>query len=198
LIVEKPFSQACENNKKPILDVLKRVFYKSCEVVEIGSGTGQHAVYFAKNLPRLTWQPTDQSIYLGGISLWVDEADLCNVKPPLRLDVREEDWPIDKIEALFTANTLHIMSWEAVELFYQRLGRYLLPGAKFCSYGPFNINGQYTSESNASFDQWLKQRDPLSGIRDLEALVALGEAEGLSLKDNIMLPANNRLLVWEK
>lgn len=197
-MTEKPYSQACENNKAPILSVLKRVFDQPCEVIEVGSGTGQHAVYFAEKLPHLSWQPTDQSIYLEGISLWVNEAALSNVKRPLLLDVCQTKWPVENIEALFSANTLHIMSWESVVQFYQQLGRNLLPGALFCSYGPFNIAGCYTSESNASFDQWLKQRDPLSGIRDLEALIALGEREGIFLEENIALPANNRILVWKK
>jgi len=197
-ILEKPYAPACDKNKKPILDVLKKVFDKPCEVVEVGSGTGQHAVYFAENLPHLIWQPTDQSVYLSGISLWVDAAGLKNIRAPLELDVRQNDWPVERVEALFSANTLHIMSWKSVEIFYERLGCYLQSGAKFCSYGPFNINGQFTSESNATFDQWLKERDPLSGIRDLEALVALGEKVGLILEENRPLPANNRLLVWRK
>jgi len=196
--LEKPYAPACDKNKKPILDVLKKVFDKPCEVVEVGSGTGQHAVYFAENLPHLIWQPTDQSVYLSGISLWVDAAGLKNIRAPLELDVRQNDWPVERVEALFSANTLHIMSWKSVEIFYERLGCYLQSGAKFCSYGPFNINGQFTSESNATFDQWLKERDPLSGIRDLEALVALGEKVGLILEENRPLPANNRLLVWRK
>ncbi len=196
--MEKPYAPACDKNKKPILDVLKKVFDKPCEVVEVGSGTGQHAVYFAENLPHLIWQPTDQSVYLSGISLWVDAAGLKNIRAPLELDVRQNDWPVERVEALFSANTLHIMSWKSVEIFYERLGCYLQSGAKFCSYGPFNINGQFTSESNATFDQWLKERDPLSGIRDLEALVALGEKVGLILEENRPLPANNRLLVWRK
>lgn len=196
--MEKPYAPACDKNKEPILEVLKRVFDKPCEVVEIGSGTGQHAVYFTENMPHLTWQPTDQAIYLDGISLWVEEAGISNLNSPLELDVRHKEWPVKQIEALFSANTLHIMSWESVEIFYERLGNYLMPGAKFCSYGPFNINGQFTSESNAAFDLWLKDRDPLSGIRDLEALIALGEKVGLSLEENCSLPANNRLLVWRK
>ena len=194
----KPFSQACENNKAPILEVIREVFNQPVTVWEIGSGTGQHACYFAKELPHLHWQPTDLAENHPGINAWRDEAQLPNLNQPLVLDVTDHNWPCEKIDALFTANTLHIMSWQNVEILFERFQAYLNLSAKVCIYGPFNYNGNYTSDSNANFDQWLKSRDPLSGIRDFEAVVSLAEKIGLSLKQDNSMPANNRLLVFQK
>ena len=196
--MNKPFSQACENNKGPILSVLKRVFHSPCEVLEIGSGTGQHAVYFAEHLPHVTWQPSDQVVHLPGIDLWINEAKLKNIKAPLALDINQKPWPVLGIDAVFTANTLHILSWESVQVFIESLGEVMCPGAIFCCYGPFNVGGAYTSESNARFDVWLKQQNPLSAIRDLEAVKSLAGDAGIKLKEDIEMPANNKLLIWEK
>lgn len=194
----KPFSQACENNKDPILAVLKHVFNQPCEVLEIGSGTGQHAVYFARHLPHVSWQPSDLAIHLPGINAWIDEANLDNIKTPLALDIYQTPWPVARLDAVFTANTLHIMSWDHVQVLIQTLGELMRSGAIFCCYGPFNMGGTYTSDSNARFDVWLKQRDPVSAIRDLEAVIALANTVEIKLLENIAMPANNRLLVWEK
>jgi len=196
--VNKPFSQACENNKGPILSVLKRVFHSPCEVLEIGSGTGQHAVYFAEHLPHVTWQPSDQVVHLPGIDLWINEAKLKNIKAPLALDINQKPWPVSGIDAVFTANTLHILSWESVQVFIESLGEVMCPGAIFCCYGPFNVGGAYTSESNARFDVWLKEQNPLSAIRDLEAVKSVAGDAGIKLKEDIEMPANNKLLIWEK
>ena len=196
--MNKPFSQACENNKDPILSVLKRVFHSPCEVLEIGSGTGQHAVYFAEHLPHVTWQPSDQVVHLPGIDLWINEAKLKNIKAPLALDINQKPWPVSGIDAVFTANTLHILSWESVQVFIESLGKVMCPGAIFCCYGPFNVGGAYTSESNARFDVWLKEQNPLSAIRDLEAVKSLARDAGIKLKEDIEMPANNKLLIWEK
>ena len=196
--MNKPFSQACENNKDPILSVLKRVFHSPCEVLEIGSGTGQHAVYFAEHLPHVTWQPSDQVVHLPGIDLWINEAKLKNIKAPLALDINQKPWPVSGIDAVFTANTLHILSWESVQVFIESLGEVMCPGAIFCCYGPFNVGGAYTSESNARFDVWLKEQNPLSAIRDLEAVKSLAGDAGIKLKEDIEMPANNKLLIWEK
>ena len=196
--MNKPFSQACENNKEPILVVLKRIFTDPCDVLEIGSGTGQHAIYFAEHLPHITWQPSDQIMYLPGINLWVNEAKLGNLKTPLALDINQQPWPVSKIDAVFTANTFHIMSWKSVQVFIASLGEVMCPGAIFCSYGPFNVNGSYTSESNARFDVWLKEQDPLSAIRDLETLISLANNAEIKLLEDIEMPANNKLLIWEK
>lgn len=197
-MTNKPFSQACENNKAPILTVIKNVFISPATIWEIGSGTGQHACYFAGQLSHVCWQPTDLAENLPGIDAWRDQAQLDNLNAPLTLDVMDEIWPCKEIDALFTANTLHIMSWQAVESMLVRLKEYLKPSADVCIYGPFNYNGSFTSSSNAQFDEWLKSRDPLSGIRDFEAVVALAVGAELELIADNAMPANNRLLVFRK
>ena len=194
----KPFSQACENNKQPILEVIREVFNTPATVWEIGSGTGQHACFFARELKHIIWQPSDLAENIPGIQSWRNEARLLNLNEPLVLDVADPVWPCNGIDALFTANSLHIMSWRKVEQMFERFEVYLNPPAKVCIYGPFNYNGRYTSESNARFDLWLKSRDPLSGIRDFEAILALAGQCGLSLNKDNAMPANNRLLVFEK
>ncbi|WP_411726081.1 DUF938 domain-containing protein [Methyloglobulus sp.] len=196
--MDKPYSQACENNKAPILAIIRNAFSQPATVWEIGSGTGQHACYFASELPHLIWQPTDLAENLPGINAWRDEAQLPNLIQPLVLDVTDPVWPCDVIDAVFTANTLHIMSWQQVELLFERLQTYLNPLARVCIYGPFNYNGNYTSDSNARFDQWLKSRDPLSGIRYFEAVITLAKSAGLKLLNDSAMPANNRLLVLQK
>jgi len=196
--MNKPFLQACENNKRPILEIIKDVWTEPVEIIEIGSGTGQHAVFFAEYLPHVIWQPTDQKEYLPGINLWLDEANLSNVNKPIELNVQETPWPVTGINALFSANTLHIMSWDTVVVFFQKLGIYLLPGAKFCSYGPFNKHGTYTSESNARFDIWLKQQDAASAIRHIDELEELANKYGMKLIEEIDMPSNNKILIWQK
>ena len=195
---DKPFSQACENNKLPILEVIRTVYTEAVTVWEIGSGTGQHGLYFAGQLPHLCWQPTDLQANHSGINQWREEGQLPNLKEPVLLDVTEPVWPCASIDALFTANTLHILSWDAVVIMFQRLGHYLNPSALVCIYGPFNYQGRYTSDSNAAFDLWLKNRDCLSGIRDFEAVLSLAEQHGLTLLSDHPMPANNRLLVLQK
>jgi len=167
-------------------------------VLEIGSGTGQHAVFFAEALSHLNWQPTDLSENLPGIALWNAEADLPNLAEPLALDVSEKPWPVAPTEAVFTANTLHIMSWPQVEELFSGLAGVLLPGGLFCCYGPFNYDGRYTSASNRQFDGWLMARDPNSLIRDLADLALLADKAGLTLESDHDMPANNRLLQWRK
>lgn len=198
MTASKPFSQACENNKGPILAVLREVFTRPVTVWEIGSGTGQHACFFAEQLTHLTWQPTDRAENLAGIQLWLDEAKLPNLKPPVALNVNEKVWPCAMIDALFSANTLHIMSEAEIEILFRRLGDLLNPNAWVCIYGPFNYAGQFTSESNAHFEQWLKSQNPLSGIRDFEWICQLAQAIGLNLLADHAMPANNRLLVLQK
>lgn len=195
--IEKPFSDACENNKGPILEVLREAFSDRSAVLEIGSGTGQHAVHFAADLSHLRWQTSDLPEHHAGIHLWLQEARLPNLQPPLALDVTQPQWPAG-FDAVFTANTTHIMPWEAVVAMFDRIGQLLPPGGRFCQYGPFNYGGQYTSASNARFDLWLKQVDPARGIRDFEAIEALARQAGLILEEDHALPANNRLLHWCK
>jgi SAM-dependent methyltransferase len=194
----KPFSQACENNKEPILQVLRQVFAKTSYVLEIGSGTGQHACYFAKHLMHLIWQPTDKPENISGINVWQEQAQLTNLKPALALDITDEVWPCKALDAVFTANTLHIMSYKEVQIGLDRLSKQLNPKALLCIYGPFNYNGHYTSESNERFEHWLKSQNSLSGIKNIEDIVSLATDQGLSLIHDYDMPANNRLLVLQK
>jgi hypothetical protein len=182
----KPFSEACERNRAPILAVLQRVLGHSRKVLEIGSGTGQHAAYFAPELPHLVWQASDVAANLPGIREWGIE--------PIELDV-DGAWPELDADAVFSANTCHIMSWPQVERMFAGISR--MTGVKtVCIYGPFNYGGRPTSESNARFDAMLRGRDPASGLRDLEKMVELGRSVGLRLVEDNPMPANNRLLVF--
>jgi len=195
---EKPFSQACDNNQQAIFAILERVFAQAQQVLEIGSGTGQHASYFAPRLPQLIWQTSDQAGYHGGINAWLDDTSAENLRRPLVLNVDMPQWPIDKVDAVFTANTCHIMGWASVENMFRQLGDVLSAGGTLAIYGPFNYDGQFTSLSNANFDQWLKQRGTQQGIRDFEAVDKLASEAGMTLLEDNAMPANNRLLVWRK
>ena len=199
--MNKPFSQACENNKRPILKLLTKIFSSNKHVLEIGSGTGQHAVFFSQHLPHLTWQTSDLLINHQGINLWLDETNNANVQKPIVIDLNNT-WPSPKdnqrVDGLFTANTLHIISWLLVVKFFEGIEKNLVPEANVCIYGPFNYKGKFTSESNADFDVWLKERDIKSGIRDIEAILLLANSAGLNLIDDHAMPANNRLLVFSK
>ncbi|KRA45042.1 DUF938 domain-containing protein [Pseudoxanthomonas sp. Root630] len=194
---DKPFAPSCERNQGPILEVLLRHFGDTRRVLEIGSGTGQHAVHFAAAMPGLSWQSSDRADYLSGIALWLDEAALANTPSAIELDV-DGRWPDAVFDAVFTANSLHIMGWPQVEAFFAGVGAVLEPGGLLVVYGPFNVGGEFTSESNRAFEQWLKDRDPVSGIRDVEAVDALARGVGLSLVEDNAMPANNRTLVWQK
>jgi cyclopropane fatty-acyl-phospholipid synthase-like methyltransferase len=195
-VTDKPYSESCEQNREPILDVLREVFTDRTYVLEIGSGTGQHAVYFGAELPHLRWQTADLPLHHPDIRLWLDEAALPNVLPPIALDVNQKSWHGGRFDAVFSANTLHIMSWIEVERFFAGIGEVLETGGVLAVYGPFNYNGTFTSESNARFDVWLKSRNPASGVRDFEAVDALARARGLMLQQDIAMPANNRTLIW--
>lgn len=194
----KPYAAACDENREPILAVLKGLLQDRQAVLEIGSGTGQHAVYFGEQFPSLTWQTSDQLDYHAGINAWLQAAQLPNVLDPVLLDVRQATWPDLIIDAVFSANTLHIMSWEAVQACFAGVGRLLSNNGLFIVYGPFNYAGQFTSASNARFDQWLKQRDPDSGIRNFEDLNRLAAKAGMELQADYAMPMNNRILVWRK
>lgn len=197
--MEKPFSQACENNKDAILGVLQTILAEVSNVLEVGSGTGQHAIHFAQHMPHLTWQCADQAMYLDGIKLWLAEAELINTPTPLTLNVNEKKhWPKEKYDAVFSANTAHIMHWPELVNFIAGVGKTLTSTGHFCLYGPFNYNGQFTSESNQRFEQWLKDDDLGKGIRDFEAVNELAAEAGLNLISDYEMPANNRLLHWQK
>jgi SAM-dependent methyltransferase len=190
------FSDACERNKGPILEVLRTAFSGCTRVVEIGSGTGQHAVHFARHLPHLSWQPTDRAEYLSDLAARIAAEGPPNLASPVELDVLQEPWPAVRGDAVFSANTLHIMSWPAVEALFAGLPRILEAGGVLAIYGPFRYGGRFTTESNAAFDAMLRERDPLSGLRDFEAVNALAEGVGLKLSADHAMPANNQLLVW--
>ena len=193
----KQYSAACDQNKDPILKAIKPLLLNAKSVLEVGSGTGQHCVYFAKELPHLTWQASDQSMYLPSVNAWIDDAKLANTPKEIELNV-DLNWPEDKYQAIYSANTVHIMSWEMVLNFFKGVGQVLDKGGVFILYGPFNYSGQYTSQSNANFDLWLKDQNPLSAIRDFESLDELAKLHNLILTDDIEMPANNRVLVWKK
>jgi SAM-dependent methyltransferase len=192
----KPYAESSENNKVPILAVLKEIFSDRKRVLEIASGTGQHAVYFGRELPHLTWQPSELAHNLAGIQAWLDDAQLPNVLSALAIDVSDSNWAISEVDAIFNANTVHIISWPDVERMFANIGRYIAPGGYVCLYGPYNYGGMFTSESNARFDAWLKLRDPNSGVRDFEAVNQLAALHGLNLLRDIAMPSNNRMLVW--
>ncbi len=240
----KPYAESSEVNKGPILAVLKEIFAERKCVLEIASGTGQHAVYFGRELPHLIWQPSELPQHLPGIQAWLDEAQLPNVLPPLAINVNDEHWPFitpvhpeqpvrpersaakskeSKLnpkpvrpecralrgvskgfpdstspDAIFNANTVHIISWPEVERLFAHIARVIAPGGYVCLYGPYNYGGRFTSESNARFDAWLKSRDPNSGVRDFEAVNRLAASHGMELLRDIAMPSNNRMLIWEE
>jgi hypothetical protein len=200
-IGEKPFARSVERNRAPILDVLKKHFSRVRRVLEIGSGTGQHAVYFAPSLPNTEWQTSDVEDALPGIRSWLDDARLPNLPPPLALDVNGP-WPVrarsERYDAAFTANTLHIISWSEVQRLFVGLKDVLTEDALVAVYGPFNYNGAFTSDSNRAFDESLKQQSRTSGIRDFEAVDALAASVGFELIADHAMPANNRMPVWRR
>lgn len=191
----RPFSQACANNQQPILEIIQPLFAGVDEVFEIGSGTGQHAVYFGKAMPHLRWHCSDLPEHHAGINAWRESAALPNVLAPLAFDVNKP-WPIETTPAIFSANVVHIISWPEVEYVFEGIARHLCKPGIVCFYGPYNYDGRFTSESNARFDQWLKDRDPRSGIRDFEKIDELARKAGLVLQADHTMPANNRCLVW--
>jgi cyclopropane fatty-acyl-phospholipid synthase-like methyltransferase len=193
-----PFSQACENNKSHILAVLRYAFADRKKVLEIGSGTGQHACYFAEQMPWLQWQPSDVAENMPTLrprcALYAGD----NLLPGLALDVRDRPWPVSVPDAVFSANSLHIMSVAAMQDFFAALAANTTPDVVLAIYGPFNYDGAYTSASNAQFDQWLQQRDPQSGIRDFADVNELAETAAFALQGDYAMPANNRVLVWRR
>ncbi len=206
---ELPWSQACENNKQPILDVLQRHFQPrrerpgmpqgcSARVLEIGGGTGQHAEFFSEKMPWLLWQSSDVADNVDWLALRLQQVDRPNLPAPLILDALDSHWAMPASDYVFSANTLHIMSEDAVRGLFRRLPEVLGNEAVVCIYGPFRYRGDFTSSSNASFDQWLRQRDPRSGIRDAEMIDELAAEAGLALIEDNDMPANNQLRVWRR
>lgn len=195
--MDKPFSAACERNKTPILQVLQPLYAKVTHVLEVGSGTGQHALHFAAAMPHLVWQCSDVATHLPGMQLWLDEAALPNLRPPLALDVNQ-GLPKGPFDAVFTANTLHIMAWSEVQRLFEGLADLLPCDGLFTAYGPFNLGGRFTSEGNARFDAELRLADPRRGIRDLESVDALARAAGLQMLCDEPMPAHNRCVSWRR
>ncbi len=196
--MNKPFSPASERNREPILTLLREAFAAGTRVLEIGSGTGQHAVHFGAALPHLVWQTSDRTENHPAIQSWLDEAGLPNVHSPLVLDVAASPWPEPGFDGVFSANTCHIMSWPEVEAMFAGIGKVLEQGGVLCIYGPFNYQGAFTSASNAQFDASLRAQAPHMGIRDAEAVDALASQHNLLLQADHAMPANNRLRVWKK
>ena len=193
--MNKPFSAACARNQDAILEVLRERFAHSRHVLEIGSGTGQHAVHFAAALPHLVWQTSDVPAHLGGVRQWLDEAALPNTPQPLSFDINGAA-PAGRFDAVFTANTLHIMGWSEVQRFFALLPGVMTDDALLVVYGPFNYRGEFTSASNAAFDASLRAADPRRGIRDAEAVDALARSAGLVMVNDQAMPANNRCITW--
>jgi cyclopropane fatty-acyl-phospholipid synthase-like methyltransferase len=193
----KPFSAACARNQQPILKVLRQHFAGRRRVLEIGSGTGQHAVFFAAAMPWLSWQASDRAENLPGIRAWLDEAALPNLPAPLELDVNGP-WPAQTFDAVFSANTLHIMGWPEVQRLFAHLPSVMAEDARLAIYGPFSYGGRHTSPSNAAFDAGLRQAGAQMGIRDFEAVDELARGIGLQLLEDRAMPANNRCLVWQR
>jgi hypothetical protein len=194
-MVDKPFSQACENNKSFILDELRKHFVNANRVLEIGSGSGQHAVHFAPNLPHLQWHCADQTEYHSAINAWIDDFPSDNLHRPINLSFPTDPWPPLHFDGVFTANTAHIMLKDQVELMMKTIAEQLPKGGVFCQYGPFTINGKFSSQSNADFHEQLIEngRGGYRGIEELEAWVP-----SLALKEIVSMPANNLMLIWHK
>ena len=192
---DKPHAPSCERNRDAILELLSGRFADRKWVLEIGSGTAQHAVHFAEAMPHLSWQTSDLAHALAGMGLWLDEAGLPNTPTPIVLDVRGL-WPTQRYDAIFSANTLHIFSWAEVKTLFERLPDVLQQDATIAIYGPLNYRGQFTSTSNAQFNDWLQERGTHMAIRDFEAVDGLAQSIGLHLLEDYAMPANNRLLIW--
>ena len=193
-----PFSQACENNKQPILKVLKEYISDQESLLEIAGGTGQHSEFFARSFPNLLWQTSDLPGSVADLNLRISEANLHNLPPALILDVNDSNWNVKKYQLLFTANSLHIMSEKSVENFFSRIPNVLQQSALVFIYGPFKYDGNFTTKSNAEFDEWLKEKDLRSGVRDFEAISELAVSVGLSLVADVQMPSNNQLLVFSR
>jgi cyclopropane fatty-acyl-phospholipid synthase-like methyltransferase len=191
-----PVSEAAERNKGPILRIITQEFANTRRVLEVGSGTGQHARYFAEQLPHLSWQPSDTGEYVAPLRERLSGVGVTNLQPLIELDVRNHPWPVESVDGVFSANTLHIMSWDAAREFFRGVGNALMTPGVLCVYGPFRYGGNYTSDSNAQFDQYLQSRYPGGGIKDFEAVDEEARRQGLRLTADHAMPANNQLLVW--
>lgn len=193
-----PYSQACENNKDPILQILTTAFHNTENVFEVGGGTGQHAVHFAAHMPHLRWQSSDQGDYLPGLTARIAAAGLSNLPAPVEFNVDNDGAPGNEFDGFFSANTLHIITPPSVERFFAWLPQLCKPKARLALYGPFKYRGCFTSDSNAAFNQSLQQRNPAMGIRDIEWIIELANAQGFKLDEDVRMPANNQLLIFSR
>lgn len=198
-MLEKPYSPACDRNKDPILSVMKSVITKDDRrLLEIGSGTGQHAVYMAPHFPFMEWYPSDVAQNIPGMKMWFDESRIPSIQPPTKLEIPKNELPKLKFDIVFTANTFHIMHWKECKSLMKMLAGRLREGSRVMIYGPFKYNNEFTSLSNAEFDASLKQRDPLSGIRSFEDILNVMVKNGFELIDDVEMPAHNRMLVFKR
>lgn len=195
---DKPHAEYAVRNAGPILEVLQHEFRDCTEVLEIGSGTGQHAVRFASDLDHLNWQTSDLDENHAGIRAWIVDSGLRNVRDPLSLDVMSADVKAATFDGVYSSNTAHIMSFDAVVRMFAVVGRTLRENGVFCLYGPFRKAGEFNTESNAQFDASLRARDPVMGIRDLEALDGLAAEQGMQRVSLYAVPSNNLVAVWRK
>lgn len=199
IMMAKAFAPAAERNRQPILDVLRRVLPPTGLVLELASGTGQHATFFSEQLPALRWQPTDASAdALRSIGAWVEQTGLENVLAPLELDVRSPQWPVAQADALLCINMIHISPWETTEALFEGANRLLAGGLPLITYGPYRVHGEHTAPSNAAFDQSLRSRNARWGVRDIDELRELGGRTGFTLEERVSMPANNMILVWTR
>jgi hypothetical protein len=191
------FSSAADRNQQPILDQLRTLFPQKGTILEVGSGTGQHAVFFSRNMPGLLWQPSDRLENLAGLEARFSDAGNGRILPLLQLDVISDPWPGCFYEGAYSSNTAHIMPWDAVVTMFAGVAAHLVPGARFCLYGPFNIDNCFTSESNAQFDEGLRVQDSQMGIRDMAAIESLANLHQMQLEHKLAMPANNFILVFK-
>lgn len=194
--MSKCFSPSFERNKQSIVEQLSIYFKNSQNILEIGSGTGQHAVYFAPLMPNLKcWYTSDMPENHVSINAWLSDSNSKIISNPIELTIGQDSWPNVEVDAVFTANTTHIMQPEEAQLMMEMISINLPKGGVFCQYGPMMINGEFTSGSNQEFDESLKKKG-FGGIRGIEQLVSW--AKGMELVAKIPMPANNFLLVWAR
>jgi SAM-dependent methyltransferase len=199
IAMAKGFAPATERNRQPILDVLRRVLPPTGLVLEVASGTGEHAIFFSEQLPALRWQPTDTSSEaLRSIGAWVADTARDNLLTPLELDVRSPRWPVAQADAVVCINMIHISPWESTEALFGGASKLLAGGSSLFTYGPYRLHGEHTAPSNAAFDQSLRSRNARWGVRDIDDLVELGERTGFALEEQVGMPANNMSLVWRR
>jgi len=190
---------SAERNKQPILEVLARVLPPRGLVLEIGSGTGQHVAHFAAALPALTFQPSEMDVARhASIEAWTAASELANAKPPLVIDVTQLPWPVPAADAIVCINVIHISPWEATLALMAGAARILPGGGVLVTYGPYTRSGVHTAPSNEAFDASLRARNPLWGVRDIDALIEVADNEGFVLEEAVPMPANNFTLVWRK